>query len=130
MASSRVDNSKPEPVDARGLLIPNDIISNTDSLKSDPAPFFGSHQFYIKAGFTKEGVLDQNTILKYLDVIPDHHFCHIKSLCLDLGFHDPFLNFLGDKEQSLEFYEWLIGDTLDRGNNQLVVKILRAHIRN
>lgn len=114
----------PEVNDARGLLIPDDIFRYQQYINLDPTTFWSSYQFYIKAGKTRDEVIDPATILKYLSAIPDPHFRLIRSICLDLGFNDAF-DFLEDRDAE-EYYERLIGCILARGNGELVVKLLSA----
>lgn len=79
--------------DARGLLIPDDIVSNTNLIKSNPAHFWSSNQFWVRG----RGRKGPEKMHKLLSSIPDHHFCLMQSLCLDLGWHTKrgFLKFQG-----------------------------------
>jgi hypothetical protein len=110
--------------DARGLLIPNDICINKDRLKLNPAVFWGSSQFYIKG--------DAEDMLRRLAIIPDDHFRHIPSLCLDFGWHttygivDPWLPSPGtaDERPHYDKERRLLDHILSKGSKTIVVKVL------
>jgi len=121
MASLSPQRNVPQCSDARGLLIPDDIIKNQDYIKLNPDAFWVSYQFYIRVGPT------HFEVMKYLSAIPDRYFCLIKSLCLDFGFSGgdsefQYFNFPIDGKH-LEQFEWLVGKILDQAP-KVVLKIL------
>jgi hypothetical protein len=64
-----------EQHDARGLLIPDDVVKYSGNLRADPEAFWSSYQFYVEG-------LPEN-MLPTLSAIPDSHFHLIQSLCFD-----------------------------------------------
>lgn len=128
MASSSYDI--PKQHDARGLLIPDDIVRNSGYVKSNPETFWSSYQIFIKADEedVEDGVkyLDMGKARKKLSAIPDPHFRYIRSLCLDFGWCNA-RGCLKDCTYSIRFrteVERLIQYIRRRKNSKLVIKLL------
>jgi hypothetical protein len=120
--------------DARGMLIPDDICKNKDRILSNPEAFWSSCQFYVKG--------DEDTMLRRLSLIPDTHFCHIRSLCLDFGWHpdrgfvygcfpqdqwdDPAYSasIASSEHPPLDDMKQLLDEILRQGSDNIIVKLL------
>lgn len=123
MATSR-PNDVPLPSDARGFLIPDDIVRYKDYVKSHPTTFFSSNNFFVRA--TQNAYRNPKTdqsITKYLSAIPDQHFRLIKGLRLDYGFYSPAIPGCLCRADWFEYFERIIGNILIRGGEDLVINI-------